>query len=184
MAGTMEYDIFILMNKTTYLQSITGFNPPDSIAFNPAVPLVLSAKASSGLPVTYGSNNSSVISINGAKGTTKGLGVVTITANQVGGGYYLPVSVSAIVAVVPGPTTPSPPTSISEADQVGSVKIYPNPSSGRFTVKGASSVIVFDLLGNEVIKTNDEQFYISARGLYIAEVQTKAGKKRMKLVVE
>jgi hypothetical protein len=52
----------------------------------------ISATSSSGLPVTFSGNNASVASISGNTVTINGGGIVTITANQVGNGNYLPAT--------------------------------------------------------------------------------------------
>ncbi|TAG55400.1 MAG: T9SS C-terminal target domain-containing protein [Cytophagales bacterium] len=62
--------------------------------------------------------------------------------------------------------------------------MYPNPSSSSFTVKGGKSVTVFDLLGKVILSTSETTFTISAKGIFIAQVETENGVKFVKLVVE
>ncbi len=58
----------------------------DNVSFSPG------ATASSGLPVTYSSSNTSVASISGSNLVINGVGSTVITANQAGGSGYLPAT--------------------------------------------------------------------------------------------
>ncbi|TAG59028.1 MAG: T9SS C-terminal target domain-containing protein [Cytophagales bacterium] len=62
--------------------------------------------------------------------------------------------------------------------------IYPNPSTGTFTVKGGKSVTVYDMLGKVILSTSETTFTISAKGIFIAQVETESGVKFVKLAVE
>jgi formylglycine-generating enzyme required for sulfatase activity len=55
----------------------------------------LSATTTSGLPITYTSGNTSILTISGTTATMKGRGSVTITAKQAGNANYAPASISA-----------------------------------------------------------------------------------------
>ena len=58
----------------------------DNVTFSPG------ATASSGLPVTYSSSNTSVASVSGSNLVINGVGSVVITASQSGGSGYLPAT--------------------------------------------------------------------------------------------
>lgn len=58
----------------------------DNVSFSPG------ATASSGLPVTYSSSNTSVASVSGSNLVINGVGSVVITASQSGGSGYLPAA--------------------------------------------------------------------------------------------
>ena len=59
-------------------------------------PPSLSATASSGLSVTFDSNDTNLLTISGTTATIKGAGAVTITANQAGNDSYNPASKSRL----------------------------------------------------------------------------------------
>lgn len=58
----------------------------DNVSFSPG------ATASSGLPVTYSSSNTSVASVSGSNLVINGVGSTVITASQAGGSGYLPAT--------------------------------------------------------------------------------------------
>ncbi len=88
-------------------QSVTAnFLLAQTIAFN-TIPhqavggtLILSASASSGLPVTFSSLTTSVCTVSGATASMIAGGFCTIQAAQTGSGAYLPASVTQMFAVV------------------------------------------------------------------------------------
>ncbi|WP_290790282.1 MBG domain-containing protein [Flavihumibacter sp. UBA7668] len=83
-------------------QTITFTDIPDKIYGDPA--FILSAKASSGLPVTLTSSNNAIVAITGTRATIKGTGTVSITATQPGQGNYgaaTPVTITFNVAKAP-----------------------------------------------------------------------------------
>ena len=66
------------------------------------------------------------------------------------------------------------------------VNVYPNPSKGQFTVtiegySGSATIIVLDVLGNEVYSTSTTnestaiQLIEQASGVYFVQVQTTSG---------
>ncbi|MGD1031461.1 MAG: immunoglobulin domain-containing protein [Opitutaceae bacterium] len=73
---------------TTSLASQTITFPALSPMKMGADPLTLAATASSGLPVSYASSNTSVATINGSTLTVVGIGTSTITASQAGNATY------------------------------------------------------------------------------------------------
>ena len=66
-------------------QTITFGQPPDVTA---GAPVTLSASASSGLPVSFGSGTLPVCTVAGSAVTTLAAGTCTITASQAGSTYY------------------------------------------------------------------------------------------------
>lgn len=89
------------------------------------------------------------------------------------------VAVSPVVVVINS-------TSINSSFIINNLPltIFPNPSTGTFTVKGGKSVTVFDLLGKVILSTSETTFTISSKGIFIAQVETESGIKFVKLVVE
>jgi MBG domain/Bacterial Ig-like domain (group 3) len=79
---------------------------PQTIAFDPlpgAVygdsPFTLTAAASSGLPVSFASSDSTVASVGGSKVSILATGSVSVTASQLGNVNYLPTNVSQTLTV-------------------------------------------------------------------------------------
>jgi hypothetical protein len=114
-----------LTNRTTYYYRLCAYDnignvsagatatgrplPPQTITFNPFLPKHLGdadfdpgATASSGLPVSYSSNNSAVATIVNGKVHIVGVGTATITASQsgIGNGDWLPASSSHLLTVI------------------------------------------------------------------------------------
>lgn len=82
-----------------------GAIPPASVG---AAPFALTASATSGLPITYTSDNSDVATISGGIVTMVGPGTVNINASQAGNADYAPAaSVTQPLTVVPTPTNDS-----------------------------------------------------------------------------
>lgn len=80
----------------------------DNVSFSPG------ATASSGLPVTYTSSNTNVVSVSGSNLVIQGAGSAVITASQSGGSGYLPaVSVQRTLNVLPTIPVLGAPTDIT-----------------------------------------------------------------------
>jgi hypothetical protein len=78
-------------------QTITGFNPPNSTTYGST--FSLNASVSSGLPITYSSNNSSIVGISGSVATATGIGVVTLTVTQLGNASVAGTSLTSVLTV-------------------------------------------------------------------------------------
>jgi RHS repeat-associated protein len=105
-ANSGNNTISVILHPIGARQTISSFDPFPQKSFGDA-PITLSATASSGLPITYSSSNTSVATVSGNIVTIVGCGTTTITATQVGDSYYGPVSVSLVLAVGPFPTITS-----------------------------------------------------------------------------
>lgn len=126
----------------------------------------LNATATSGLPVSYSTDNPHIAEIFIENGKTMmrctGVGTVTITATQKGNTYYEPAeSVSKTITILP----------FGGAGTVdaGAVGCYPNPAVERLNVTGttADSVIrIFDLNGRLLgtLKGEDGTTAVDASG--------------------
>ena len=64
-------------------------------------PIILGSTASGGGSLTYTSSDPSIATISSNRLTLLGAGTVTITANQAGGGNYLPASTSTTLVITP-----------------------------------------------------------------------------------
>jgi hypothetical protein len=80
-------------------QTIT-FKPVLSNSYSPGGVIAFVASSSSGLPVTYSSNNAQVLSISDSDGLMTGKGSVTVTASQAGDSNYLPAKSVAAKLVI------------------------------------------------------------------------------------
>jgi hypothetical protein len=89
LAGAASKVVQIVPPRRT--QAITGFGPKPNITFN-SRSFTLSARASSGLPVSYTSSNPSIVSVVGNRATIHQRGVVTITASQAGNTRFRPAA--------------------------------------------------------------------------------------------
>ena len=69
-----------------------SFTPPSTVRFTNGGLVTLGATASSGLPVSYKSGNSKVLSITGSTCVITGRGTTTVVASQPGGANYLPAT--------------------------------------------------------------------------------------------
>jgi hypothetical protein len=78
-------------------QTITGFNPPSNTPYGSI--FSFNATSSSGLPITYSSSNNSIVGISGNLATATGIGVVTLTAMQVGNVSVAGTSLTSVLTV-------------------------------------------------------------------------------------
>jgi len=131
--------------------------------------------------ITYGPLSADYITINGLKSYSDFVLITYLYTLSIDGNWttqYFPSG---------GNFTCNPPnpcgTGISEYKLMQTISVYPNPTTGKFTVAGATAEIqVFDLFGRLVLRTNKEQIDMSSypAGIYIWQV----GNQRGKLVLE
>jgi hypothetical protein len=124
-----------------------------SIVFQPVVPprmsgahLVLSASASSGLPVSFTSSNENILSISGNDATVLASGRVVITASQNGdGNFNAASSVNQEVTIL-----------ITGIEPSNEISFYPNPVVNEVYIKTAGTdskqFILLDHLGRQVFE--------------------------------
>jgi hypothetical protein len=79
---------------------------------------------------------------------------------------------------------------IPESTNNNSFSIYPNPTSGQFTIllpTENASIRVTNMMGEEIIKEQAKQktitLQLNANGVYIVYVKTKEGTTAQKLIV-
>jgi len=133
-------------------------------------PFELTAKASSGLPVSYTSSNTNVAVIEGNLVTLTGEGTTDITASQEGNFLYYaaPDVVQTLTLNI---------ASAAEEIESQGIIIYPNPESSLIkisrTVTNSENVAIYDLTGQIVLKktlnSEDESLDITLlpQGVYI-----------------
>jgi uncharacterized protein YjdB len=127
----------------------------------------LAATASSGLPVTYTSSNSSVASISGSTVTILKAGTATLTATQAGNDSWSQATAEQTLTIT---TT----TGIGE-EKEDMFSVYPNPTSDMLYFKGNGSdnikVSIYNLLGTSVWSgmVNDKKVNVTQlpAGVYI-----------------
>jgi len=93
--GPFHFNIIKVANKTE--QTITVFDAIPDKAVGDI--FTVSATASSGLPVTFASDNPSVATVSGNTVTVVGVGVANIIASQAGDEYYYPKDLSQTLSV-------------------------------------------------------------------------------------
>jgi Leucine-rich repeat (LRR) protein len=127
----------------------------------------LAATASSGLPVTYTSSNSSVASISGSTVTILKAGTVTITATQAGNDSWSQATAEQTLTIT---TT----TGIGE-EKDDLFSVYPNPTADMLYFNGEGSdnmrISIYNLLGTSVWSgmVNDKKVNVTQlpAGIYI-----------------
>lgn len=146
-------------------------------------PFAIEASADSELPLTYISSNPLVARVEDNNVVIYGVGTTEITASQEGNDDYKaadPVSRTLVVSAI---------TAIEPA--FGSVKLYPNPTTGIVVVEGAGSVSnasVTDALGKQgpdaALVDNRLDIRSLAPGVYFLTLQSTAGLKVFRVVKE
>lgn len=130
---------------TESLQTITFPQPSDRTVGDPS--FVLTATASSGLPVTYSSSNPAVATIEGSAVTIRGAGSCTLTASQAGNASYQPaapvqrvITVGKSAQVIPWSALPSIPygtmLTLPQVAASGLVIVYRSSDPGIIEVAG------------------------------------------------
>ncbi len=115
---------------------------PQTISFGPlsdtiydAAPFALSATASSGLPVTFTSNNPSICKVSGNSVTILAAGPCSITANQAGNASYSPAAATQSFTVLPAIVT---------AAIAAQSKVYDGTTNATLTSETLTGVIGAD----------------------------------------
>jgi uncharacterized delta-60 repeat protein len=155
--------------------------------FSNDLPFELKASSSSGLPLQILSSNETVAKVQGIQVTILSGGETTLMANQPGDKNYLeasPVSRVLSIKLIAGIEPPS----------YSSLKVYPNPSTGQYTIIGDSSsqnatalLMSVDGKATEVsLNYTDGKAYLDIshlrNGLYILSIQDRQGTTRQKIV--
>ncbi len=140
-------------------------------------PFVLTAEASSDLPVSYTSSNTDVAVIDGNTVILTGTGTTDITASQEGNFlYYTAADVVQTLTV----------DVASEIDEVkisgvNGIKIYPNPEKSKINIKrienDPESAAIYDLKGQKVLEitldSEEQSVDISSlsKGIYFLKIE-------------
>jgi uncharacterized protein YjdB len=142
----------------------------------------LAATASSGLPVTYTSSNSSLASISGSTVTILKAGTVTITATQAGNDSWSQAAAEQSLTIT---TT----TGIGE-EKEDLFSLYPNPTSDMLYFKGNGpdnmKVSIYNLLGTSVWSgmVNDKKVNVAQlpAGVYILKTSNNKETQTIRFV--
>jgi RHS repeat-associated protein len=146
--------IFVMLHLKGARQTIASFNPFPLRTFGDA-PISLNATASSALPVSYSSSNTSVATVFGNTVTIVGYGTTTITASQPGDNNYAPVSATQVLAVGPFPAIASfTPTS-------GPVGTSVTISGSGFNSTPANNIVYFGATKATVTASNASQLTVT-----------------------
>ncbi|WP_299440155.1 ELWxxDGT repeat protein [uncultured Aquimarina sp.] len=153
--------------EITKATQVITFNELTNVNFgNPAFDL--NATASSGLPITYSSSNTNVVTVSGNTVTIVGEGSVVISAHQPGNENYLSANfVTRILTVLPGEI------------QEELVKLYPNPvvneiqiaeipSNNRLSIYDANGRLVKQIIDY----SKDETIHVATlpSGVYLIKI--------------
>jgi hypothetical protein len=135
----------------------------------------LTAKASSGLPITYSSSNTDVATISGDQVKLLTEGSTEITASQPGNYLYC-AAMEQVQTLTVGPAS----ADVVKSDEI---MIYPNPASQRIMVKRLSAsdekLEIYTLTGQKIseylLEQEEEDVDISMldKGLYQLRIQGK-----------
>jgi len=163
------YTIISAVNKQN--QTIT-FNALPNKHVND-VAFELTATASSGLPVTFTSSDSSVASITASTVTILKVGSVTITASQAGNDNWVSATSSQTLTITPE-------TGITQEKEY-TLNVYPNPASDILHIDGKNienlNVSIFNISGTQVLKGVPKDQYINVSqlpdGIYILKISSK-----------
>ena len=191
--GNIEY------NATNNEQIVTVVPPPLCCAYPfiftapPTLTVgqkyVLNATSNSPMPITFSSNNTSILSISGNTATAKAMGTVTITARQEGNAEHDLIIVQRNVTVV----NPPPATLTFIEKENDAIIIHPNPAKDYFTIQAdktqkVSSVKIYDINGREVMVSNEVRLDIKtlSQGEYIIIIYGEKGEvlKAEKIIKE
>ncbi|MDX2188842.1 MAG: sugar-binding protein [Bacteroidota bacterium] len=171
-------------------QSILGFNIPSTIQVGGDI-ILLNATATSGLPIIYASSNSQIASIlNNSSLFALTPGIVTITASQIGNSSYNPISKSISIQILPNTTSGNNTiigtntlTGILSDLEITELIVYPNPTSGTFTIdikdEKDEKITVYNCFG-EIITTISKGTYKLNKGFYFLKYKYQS----RKLIVE
>jgi ELWxxDGT repeat protein len=164
-AGNDNYD------SASEEQTFTVLKITQTITFDPIpdkqsndLPFNLTAASSSGLPITF-EVISGPATISGNTLTITGAGDVTVKATQVGDDNYDPGSEQQTFTVK---------LFVGLENGVAGISVYPNPASNVLFVSGSVQVKLTNLLGREVLTTNNSSIDISQlpRGMYVATLKS------------
>lgn len=142
-----EYQSSTVNTFTSKLGQEITFNPVASKTYGDA-PFMLSATATSGLPVTYSSSDPSVISISNDIATIVGGGMVSITATQTGNTEYDATTTSIEIQVAKAPQTITFTSLPSKSVNDPSYELTAESSSGLSVSYSSSNIDVVSISGN------------------------------------
>ncbi len=145
-------------------------------------PVTLTATATSGLPVSYSSSDTSIAHIDGSTLHLLANGSCTILATCPDNDYYqaaAPVSKTLTVGQ----------SGITDISSAALIQLYPNPTTGQVQILGlngeASHVEILDMTGRTAAtfrRTTTLDISHLPQGSYILSIQTATDKHHLKLV--
>jgi pectin methylesterase-like acyl-CoA thioesterase len=174
-----------------WIPDTLSYKLPQSITFNPLPtgkrmgdePFALTATATSFLPVTCISENTSVATVSGNTITLTGPGTTEITASQEGNFLYHAAADIAQTLIVGEPNA-------IEEDVLTAIRIFPNPAKNQINIQREDNVPVTlkivnaagQVLIGKTLISNDESIDISvlAKGIYVLRLDEQV----YKIVVE
>jgi DNA-binding beta-propeller fold protein YncE len=129
--GEAVKDIILTIDKAP--QEIT-FAPLDIYVFGQA-PFTVAATSTSGLPITFESNNTAIATVNGNTVTLKSPGILMIIARQEGNENYLPAYPIKQVLEIDAITG-------TAHEEHNSIRVYPIPAQDVLTINAPFTAVV------------------------------------------
>lgn len=154
-------------------QFITFESIPEKKTDDP--PFTLEAEASSGLPLTFTSSNTSVATISGDEVTIIGSGTTNITAMQHGNDEYYPASDQTQTLTVNLVSNVEAINKSGASDDL--ITVYPNPTTGILTIEGGETetTFIYNMLGEVVQvvhRANEADLSALPNGIYIVRINS------------
>ena len=131
-------------------------------------PVAMTATATSGLPVSYSSGDSTVATVDGSTLRLHRVGEVQITATQEGDADYLPAPPITRTVIVRQDTVV-----ILSADEVGGIRAYPNPFTNHVEVYCGSNKIVSAYLTDMQGRREEVRLTATGNGQYTLDLTSR-----------
>ena len=131
-------------------------------------PVAMTATATSGLPVSYSSGDSTVATVDGSTLRLHRVGEVQITATQEGDANYLPAPSITRTVIVRQDTV-----GILSADEVGGIRAYPNPFTDHVEVYCGSNKIVSAYLTDMQGRREEVRLTATGNGQYTLDLTSR-----------
>ncbi|MBR5354429.1 MAG: T9SS type A sorting domain-containing protein [Bacteroidales bacterium] len=131
-------------------------------------PVAMTATATSGLPVSYSSGDSTVATVDGSTLRLHRVGEVQITATQEGDADYLPAPPITRTVIVRQDTV-----GILSADEDGGIRAYPNPFTNHVEVYCGSNKIVSAYLTDMQGRREEVRLTATGNGQYTLDLTSR-----------
>jgi hypothetical protein len=167
--------------KTTLAKVLLAAKQNQTITFNSLpgkkvndAPFIISATATSGLPVTFSSSDTSIASVTGNTVTLKKAGAVIITVTQAGNDMWSPAIAKQTLTITA--------TTENREEKKDICYVYPNPTTDILHFKGEGTenieIAIYNLQGTKVwrgvAKEQSVNISLLPSGVYILKMNGKS----------